>query len=225
LTVYPGVVNGHESVGGYTKLYRSPQQAVSAARIWAAKNIPGMGMALLANPRVRFKVGDRVTIPWEGGLQQATVRQIKAGGRMVVEFPVSGHLHNVPTEWATKVSGKGNPARAAGPSVDRQALLDTLKHLNWVFGKGEIQSMEWTPGSSIGGARVKLQYGGQYVKFKIDSTGRFVTFRGHRREIADFTLSNPAARAAGPSAIPMKWVKARVSRVGKQIQIRMGGTR
>jgi hypothetical protein len=123
--------------------------------------------------------------------------------------------------WSTSggAFGKGKVvahyAQNPGAAVDRQALLDTLKHLNWVFGKGEIQSMEWTSGSSTGGVRVRLQYGGEFRKFTIK--GQYVTFRGHRRKIA---MQNPTA---GPSAIPTKWTPATVSRKGGQIQIRMGG--
>ena len=37
-----------------------------------------------------------------------------------------------------------------------------------------------------------------------------------------YKVTNPA-RASSPMAIPTRWVKAKVTRVGKQIQIRMGG--
>lgn len=66
------------------------------------------GPARRHNPRVRFRVGDRVSVPWfpqgkgRGNRVRARVLQIVGGGRAVVQFP-SGNLNNVPTGGLRRV--------------------------------------------------------------------------------------------------------------------------
>jgi hypothetical protein len=125
------------------------------------------------------------------------VKQIKAGGRMVIDTPSSG-LHDVPTEHARKVKGR---AQNPGPSAI---------HI-WSYAQSKSQAEEMARYNNV---------------YKQTRSGFFVpgSFRARKVHGQWAVVGDKAGAQAnpGPSAIPTRWTSATVSRKGGQIQIRMG---
>ena len=173
------------------------------------KEKPSLFGGRIVNPRVRFKVGDSVSVPWFGKRMHDRAVQIKAGGRMVVDDHASG-LHDVPTKFAHKIKGRGKKNPAGALHYFMLSMYDS-----------EAQRLKVSPHTmtrllpSVAAAKA-------WAQEEVDEYGGVGYLYKDTRQIAKIK----AARAnPGPSALPSKWTRATVTRKGGKIQIRIGGRR
>lgn len=231
LTVYPGTINGHETVGGYTKLYRSPQQAVSAARVWAAKNIPGTGMALLANPRrgkfqVMTSFGGKV-LSSHSTMAAAERGAVKASRTTPVD------VWNQSIRVGHFMDGKGQYFGASNPRRIRLSQPKAGQRVQIAGGSGlasdkQGKVLHWMDPKAKPLAREYPFVGGRtpsgmgWVAVELDD-GSVTTVPANRLILPGSPAYGPVRQnPVVPSALPSKWTPATITRRGRQIQIRVG---
>ena len=120
----------------------------------------------------------------------------------VTHYGGVGYLYKNSLKIATvkAIPGTGNPAHASSPS----AIPTRGQTYTIATKKGPVQA------KFVGETFI-------YYFFQPVSGGRDIVMR---KSTAGKRFENPAH---GPMAIPTRWVSAKVSQVGKQIQIRVGG--
>jgi hypothetical protein len=184
------------------------------------------------NPRVRFRVGDSVSVPWFYGRRlQGVVKQIRGDGQMVIDSPTSG-LHAVPARQGrklkTKLKGAVGRLVNPGPSAIPARLVvdidigDSTRgyqharlHLTGRKKRYIERPQGWARLFSSVLPQLRGLGPGEYTLTATTPSGDQLPAR--------VTIASYQRNPAGPSAIPGRWTPATVSRKGGQIQIRMGG--